>query len=52
MKHYLDGLNELDQSEAVLDKESKTKMKKSLDEYSKGEYFTFDQVFEKNDNDV
>ncbi|MHA6250874.1 hypothetical protein [Oceanobacillus sp. CAU 1775] len=45
IKSYLDKLINLE--EAFLDKESKDELEKSLDEYEKGEYFTFDEVFGK-----
>lgn len=51
IKDYLDRLMKLHE-EVILDDQSKNKMKKSLQEYSKGEYYTFDQVFEKGDDDV
>lgn len=52
IKGYLDKLAELSEKEVELDEASKKKMEKSLDEYSQGEYLTFDQVFEKGDNNV
>lgn len=50
IKEYLDRLIELNKREVKLDEKSKNKLEKSLEEYSKGEYLTFDQVFEKGDN--
>jgi hypothetical protein len=44
IKEYLDELNNQQMEEVVLDKESKKNLEKSLDEYAKGEYLTFDVV--------
>lgn len=52
IKKYLDGLNNQENEEIVLDKESKRKLEKSFDEYEKGEYHTFDYVFEDGENNV
>lgn len=46
IKSYLDKLIELDQ-EVTLDEQTKKRLEKSLYEYSEGDYFDFDQVFEK-----
>ena len=46
IKSYLDKLINLEE-EVVLDSESQEKMEKSFGEYEKGEYLSFDQVFEK-----
>lgn len=50
IQEYLDQL--LEKEEVILDEKSKNNLKKSLKEYSEGDYLTFDQVFEKGDNDV
>lgn len=52
IKDYLDKLNKQQNEEVVLDKESKNNMEKSMDEYSKGEYLTFDEVFEDDEDYV
>ena len=52
IKAYLDELNKNQEEEVVLDKETKTNLEKSFDEYSKGEYLTFDEVFEDGENNV
>ena len=52
IKEYLDELNNQQMEEVVLDKESKQNLEKSLDEYAKGEYLTFDVVFEDGENNV
>jgi len=49
IKEYLDKLNKQQNEEVVLDKESRQNMKKSMEEYSKGEYLTFEEVFEGGD---
>lgn len=52
VKEYLDKLNKQIKEEVVLDKESKQNLEKSLEEYSKGEYLTFDDVFEDGESNV
>ena len=52
IKEYLDELNKKQEEEVVLDKETKKNLEKSFDEYSKGEYLTFDEVFEDGENNV
>ena len=52
IKEYLDKLNKQQNEEVVLDKESKQQMDKSMEEYSKGEYLTFDDVFEDGEDNV
>ena len=52
IKAYLDELNKNQEEEVVLDKETKRNLEKSFDEYSKGEYLTFDEVFEDSENNV
>lgn len=53
IKEYLDKLNkQQNDEEVVLDKESKQNMEKSMEDYSKGEYLTFDEVFEDGENNV
>ena len=52
IKAYLDELNKNQEEEVVLDKETKRNLEKSFDEYSKGEYLTFDEVFEDGENNV
>lgn len=52
IKAYLDELNKSQEEEVVLDKETKRNLEKSFDEYSKGEYLTFDEVFEDGENNV
>jgi hypothetical protein len=52
IKEYLDELNKKQDEEVVLDKETKKNLEKSFDEYSKGEYLTFDEVFEDGENNV
>lgn len=50
IQEYLDRL--LEKEKVILDEKSKKDFKKSLNEYSEGDYLTFDQVFEKGDNDI
>ena len=52
IKEYLDELNNQQMKEVVLDKEAKKNLEKSFDEYTKGEYLTFDDVFEDGENNV
>ena len=52
IKAYLDQLNKKQEEEVVLDNETKKNLEKSFDEYSKGEYLTFDEVFEDGENNV
>lgn len=52
IKEYLDELNKKQDEEVVLDKATKKNLEKSFDEYSKGEYLTFDEVFEDGENNV
>jgi len=52
IKEYLDKLNKQQNEEVILDKESKRNMEKSMDEYSKGEYLTFDEIFEDGEDNV
>lgn len=54
IKEYLDQLSKQlsEDEEVVLDKESKQNMEKSLEEYSKGEYLTFDEVFKDGEDRV
>lgn len=52
IKEYLDELNKKQDEEVVLDKETKKNLEKAFDEYSKGEYLTFDEVFEDGENNV
>lgn len=46
IKDFLDKLNEDSIEEVVLDKETKKEIERSYEEYQKGEFLTFDQVFE------
>lgn len=50
IQEYLDRL--LEKEEVILDEKSKKDFKKSLNEYSEGDYLTFDQVFERGKYDV
>lgn len=50
IKRYLDELNNQENEKIVLDKESKKRLEKSFDEYEKGEYLSFDFVFEDSEN--
>lgn len=52
IKEYLDKLMESTSEEIIIDNTTKEKMQKSLDEYARGEYLSFNQVFEKGDSDV
>ena len=52
IKEYLDELNKNQVEEVVLDEETKKNLEKALDESLKGEYLTFDEVFEDSENNV
>lgn len=52
IKEYLDKLNNQQSEDVVLDEESKKNLEKSFEEYSKGEYLTFNEVFEDGEDNV
>jgi len=52
IQQYLNQISKEQNEEVTLDEETKKKLEKSLDEYSKGDYLTFDEVFEDGENNV